>query len=443
MESPPLLAGFAEVDFTPEPGLTLLGQMHERRGERTRDPLLATAMAVRSGEELVVLVSVDICVLPIRFVTGTQALFQQRTGLPASRLLLHATQTHLAPTVTSFGAAVAEPAFIEHLRSAIVTAAERAIGRLEPMELFAGTGHMEHMGWNRRAMFSDGRSRMYGHAGQPGFIGMEGPRDPALPVLFARGANGEILGVVMSFSTHPNAIENERVYSADIPGATRQVLKRLLGSEVAVVYLTAAVGNTAPSMLDPHVPEQPWRGEGGLQRSGLYMGGEAARVIASCTAPMASPILRLEQTTLSIPIRPWPSADEPTYPEPLFNESWKQARAYYQQNAADWRRRLAEESPIPVRLSVLRLGDAAICTNPAELFVEYGLAIRERSPARVTLIGDLTDGYVGYVPTRLAFRRGGYETWPASGSHLVPEAGGQIVGSALDLLEAAFADRNA
>ena len=67
------------------------------------------------------------------FVTETQTLFQQRTGVPASHLLLHATQTHLAPTVISFGAAVAEPAFIERLRVAIVQAAERAIERLEPV----------------------------------------------------------------------------------------------------------------------------------------------------------------------------------------------------------------------------------------------------------------------------------------------------------------------
>jgi neutral ceramidase len=118
---------------------------------------------------------------------------------------------------------------------------------------------------------------------------------------------------------------------------------------------------------------------------------------------------------------------------------WKQARGYYEQNAAGWPRRLAEESPVPVRLSVLRLGDAAICTNPGELFVEYGLALREHSPARVTLISDLTDGYVGYVPTHLAFERGGYETWPAPGSQLMPEAGDAIVRPTLDLLESAFA----
>lgn len=435
-----LLAGFDEAEYTPEPGLMLLGQMHERRGERTRDPLLATAMVLQSPQETVVLVSLDICVLPISFVDETQALFARRTGLPGRRLLLHATHTHVAPTVVSLLAAEADPAFTERVRQAILDAAEGALARLEPVELFAGTGHLEHMGWNRRAMFDDGSSRMYGHAGTPGFIGLEGPRDPSLPVLFARDRAGAIRGVVLSFSTHPNAIEGDRVYSADIPGEARRVLKAAVGPEVAVLYLTGAAGNTAPSILDPHRPEQPWRGEAGLVRSGLYLGGEAAKVIASCWEPIPAPVLRLEQTTLALALRPWPAPGEPPYPQPLLDDRWPEAKSYYESAAADWPRRLAGENPVPVRLSVLRVGDAALCTNPAELFVEYGLEIRGASPARVTLLSELTDGYVGYVPTRLAFSRGGYETWTAPTSQLVPEAGEQIVAATRGLLAAAFED---
>src|SRR5436305_1779915 len=172
-----LLAGFAEADFTPAPGLTLQGQMHERRGERARDPLLATACALRQDETMVVLVSVDTCFLPGSFVAETQARFEQSTGLPSRSLLIHATHTHVAPSVVSLLAAKADPAFVAQLRSAVLAAAEEAVSRLEPVEVFAGAGQMEQMGWNRRGMFRDGSSRMYGHAGMPGFIGLEGPRD--------------------------------------------------------------------------------------------------------------------------------------------------------------------------------------------------------------------------------------------------------------------------
>jgi len=85
-------------------------------------------------------------------------------------------------------------------------------------------------------------------------------------------------------------------------------------------------------------------------------------------------------------------------------------------------------------VNVIRIGDAVICTNPAELFVEFGLEIRRHSPARVTFVAELTDGYCGYVPTLKAFSRGGYETWPAPTSQLATCAGKQIVTATRRLL---------
>jgi len=433
-----LLTGWAEEDFTPEPGLTLMGQMHERRGERMRDPLMASAMAVADSESTVVLVSVDICMLSTGFVRETQTEYARLSGLPAGHLLIHATHTHVAPTEITLLASTADPTFVERVRTAILQASFRALAGLQLSDVFAGAGHMDEMGWNRRGMFGDGSSAMYGGAGSPGFVGLEGPRDPTLGVVFSRDLEGHILGVVVNFSTHPNTLENECFYSADIPGEVRRVLKQLLGPEVVIAYLTGAAGNTAPSILDRPVPTQPWRGEEGLMRSGLYLGGEVARVIAASTEPMAEPVLRLASSTLSIPVRPWPAPEDPSYPRPLVDGSWASARSYYEAAMAGWGERLERESPVGVRVHSVRIGDAALCTSPAELFVEYGLKIREGSPARVTLVAELTDGYVGYVPTQLAFERGGYETWPAPSSQLVPEAGEEIAGAAKAMLGQLF-----
>ncbi len=79
-----------------------------------------------------------------------------------------------------------------------------------------------------------------------------------------------------------------------------------------------------------------------------------------------------------------------------------------------------------------------ICTNPAEFYSEFALAIRKASPARVTLISQLTDGYCGYIPTRLAFTRGGYTTWACPTSKLSHDAGVRIVEATTRLLAEAF-----
>lgn len=429
--------GAAEAEFTPAPGLPLLGQMHERIAGRKRDPLTANAIACRQGRETVVLVSVDICILDEPFVRQTQQLFAKRTGLPANKLLLHATHTHVAPTVFNLLTATADPGFVVRAQRAILDAAARAVRNLASVEIFSGTGRMDNMGWNRRAMFQDGSSRMYSDSTTPGFIGLEGPRDPALPVLFARDAGGAIKVVVVNFATHPNCVEGESFYSADLPGEVRRQLKALLGQEVVVVYLTGAAGNVAPSILNPLAADQPWRGETGLRRSGLYLAGEAAKVIASATRSIKAPVLRVVQTKLQIQLRAWPKAGAINDPFPWLKERPNHKR-YYDAAKAEWPERTAKHNPVPVMVNVIRIGDTAFCTNPAELFVEHGLAIRRQSPARVTFISELTDGYCGYVPTKKAFTRGGYETWPAPTSQLAPSAGPQIIAGTDKLLRQAF-----
>ena len=99
---------------------------------------------------------------------------------------------------------------------------------------------------------------------------------------------------------------------------------------------------------------------------------------------------------------------------------------------------LSEDNPVPVRLHVIRLGDAAICCNPAELYVEFGLAIKKHSPASVTLIAELSDGWCGYVPTPEAIRHGGYSATTNRYTRLVPEAGWIMTEATQQLLNKAF-----
>jgi hypothetical protein len=426
-------AGFAEVDFTPAPGLPLLGQMHQRIAIGARDPLLCCGVALRQGETTIVLVAADIGMLALPEVCAIQKQWHERTGLDGSTLLIHATHTHDAPAAFSELMEVADPQFLNDLQNAILQCALDALEKLEPVEIFASCGHLENMGWNRRAMLEDGSSAMYANSLTPGFIGMEGPRDPNLPVLFCRNASGEITGILLSFATHPNAIESATVYSADIPGAARRSLRKLFGQNIGVVYLTGCAGNTAPSVLDPYDESHPWRGDAGLERSGLYLAGEAAKVIASTLSPMQSPELKMQSDVLQIPIRQWPKPDEPTHPRSPDNP-------YYQRAEKEWPEYSRRNALTETRVHVLRIGDAVICTNPAELFVEFGLEVRENSPARVTFTSQLTDGYIGYIPTEKAFSRGGYETWCAPSSKLDVSAGSRIATATSQILREFFND---
>jgi len=61
--------------------------------------------------------------------------------------------------------------------------------------------------------------------------------------------------------------------------------------------------------------------------------------------------------------------------------------------------------------SILRLGDIVIIPFPGEIFSETALRIRKASPFQYTLCTSVTNGCIGYIPTREARHRGGYEVW--------------------------------
>jgi hypothetical protein len=423
--------GTAWEEITPNRPLHLLGQMHIRWGNYTRDPLTVNAVVLEEGAQRVALLSVDVCVLPGDLVRRLQEACAAQ--LAPEQVIIAATHTHVAPCTTNFLVGDADPAFLARLTEAVAQSVARAVADLEECELFAGAGYLEQMGWNRRGMRRNGSCHMYWGSWKEDFVGIEGPRDGEVGVICARRPDGRVKVVIPSFATHPNCVEGESFYSADLPGEVRRIVRGALGAEVGVVYFTGAAANTAPSIMENNPQNsQPWRGEQGLIRSGAYLGGEVLKVIAAAVTPMPDPVLRHEQITLPIPMRPWDAWAD-------LSEFTGGMRDFFEQSRNDWPRLLQEDNPVATPLHVVRIGDAAICSNPAELYVEFGLALKKRSPARVTLVAELADGYVGYVPTPEAIRHGGYSALSASHTRLIPEAGWLIVEHSHALLNKAFA----
>ena len=88
-----------------------------------------------------------------------------------------------------------------------------------------------------------------------------------------------------------------------------------------------------------------------------------------------------------------------------------------------------------VPVGAVRINDAGFVFLPGEVFVEYGLRIKAESRLKPTFVIELTNNFLGYIPTRQAFSEGtGYEERLARSSNLAPEAGDLITDAALKLL---------
>jgi len=86
----------------------------------------------------------------------------------------------------------------------------------------------------------------------------------------------------------------------------------------------------------------------------------------------------------------------------------------------------------------VRIGNVVLLGHPSELFTEFGLGIKKASPAEHTFVVGYANDFVGYIPDRGDFERGGYAaaTVPKICDHFpfAPDVGAYLVEASVDLI---------
>ena len=86
----------------------------------------------------------------------------------------------------------------------------------------------------------------------------------------------------------------------------------------------------------------------------------------------------------------------------------------------------------PMEVQVFRLdADTGIVCLPCEIFVELGLAIKQGSPFKNTIVISICNDRPSYVPTQKAFTEGSYEV---TNARVKPGTGEMLVETAVKLL---------
>ena len=97
-------------------------------------------------------------------------------------------------------------------------------------------------------------------------------------------------------------------------------------------------------------------------------------------------------------------------------------------------KRVKERGTQPAEVQVISVDEHDFVGIPGEYFVEHGLRIKEEAYPRHAVVVSCANGMVGYLPTRDAFRRGGYETTFTLSSRLAPESGDILADAAIALI---------
>lgn len=448
-----LLIGSATVDITPDQPVALAGQFRTRISKKAETPIIAAAVALESkrGNEpsdAAIMISCDL--VAIR--SGIQEklrekLAPQLPGMDMRKIFLSATHTHTAPVTTELKDSpnlyaiptegVMQPdAYVEFLTDRLAQAAVKAWQSRAPGGVSWTLGQAV-VGYNRRAVYAGGQAQMYGKTSQPNFRNIEGGEDHAVETLFFWDAEKRLRAVAINLACPSQEVESRNSINADFWHEVREQLKQKLGlPELTVLGWCGAAGDQSPHLMYRKAAEARMLKARGLTR--LQEIGRRITAAVMDTMEIASADIRTDAsfshtvTDLELPPRkilPREAEESKRMIEEisaLTNPDNRMKATLDREKGVLKRFEEGDKLPsVTIEAHVLRIGDVAIATNPFELYLDYGVQMKSRSPAEQTFVIQLAAGSGKYLPTVKAIEGGSYSALPVS-NRVGPE-GGQVL----------------
>ena len=464
-----ILVGWASGDITPKRKVSLRGQFHTRISKGVNDPLSATALAIETENEdsQVIMISLDVALVSNATQKACRKVLEKELpGFDVEKLLLNATHTHTAPGQAGTNFAdppfdndiMSESEYSEFLVKRVCKVACEAWKSRKPGAVSWGRGHAV-IGFNRRLSYFDGSSVMYGKSDAPNFSHVEGYEDHGVDMLFTYDEKHNLTGMIVNVPCPSQCTEGAYVISADYWHETRQEIRKRHGRDLYILPQCAVAGDQSPRTLIDHRADERMMKLKGYNNDADYpsyynyarrqdIADKIAKVVDEVLPLLEQDIrdkvefshetviLKLEQRKPNTEelkkvkqeiIRCQKKLEELkgtapdsydysiTYKTKIFNERAVKMHEAHEQG----------QGFMDVELHVMRLGDIAFCSNPFELYVDYGVRIKTRSKAVQTFLIQLA-GSGTYVPSERAMKGGGYgafvtstPVWPSEGQKIV------------------------
>ncbi len=426
-----MLAGFAQTDITPPVGAVIPGGFFKRTATGVHDPLHATACVLTEGETTLAIVSLDALSVPASLVRKVRAAVQSRCAIPPRNILIAATHTHSGGPIANAFECEADEAYRAFVAEQTINAIVKAWENREEAEVGVAVGHENRVAFNRRFVMRNGRHQTHPGKGNPDIVRPAGPTDPDVSVLAVRRKNGQMLGCVVNFACHCTVMGGTE-FSADYPFYLAETLRKVFGDQCLTVFLPGACGDV--TQVANTIPREPEFGEKWAKKIGTRLGGEVIKVVALADFADSLP-LQAAQSTVRLARRQVPERMLQEAQRLLATDGPKDVERIYARELVLLAEEVQREPFVEAEVQVFGIGRSALVAIPGELFCQFGLDIKRASPFPTTFVVTCANGMVGYLPTPDAFKGGGYEVRLARSSQLMPDAGTQLVGEALQLLQ--------
>lgn len=418
----PLLAGAASIDITPPSGVQLAGDIgRERHSTGVLDPLFARALVLRQGKRTLCILSLDLAQVRTAYSTPLRRQIARLLNTTPDAVMIHAMQSHSAPSLARDNNAFfpdepdwlhgAAEEYIEKTLEKCVVATQRALKQLQPVTLEAGRTNEGRVAFNRRFIHRDGTAQMHPGVDDTTVLCCEGPMDPELSVSVFRNHRKQAVAALLHHTCHPTHGFAGTLTSADWPGLWATGVEKQLGRPCVALVINGALGDLhhRDHMNRTHVDTMESMTAKLMETTGV--------ILSRMMKPVAVTPLAWQTCKLPLTIRRFPAdvlraerALLKEYPAPKWTPNgtieWDWMFAAWHVDRDNQRRKQPTHA---YEIQVFRIGDLALVGWPDEPFVEAQLALKMKPVTDLILVAHQANNGWSYLPSRAAYKRGGYE----------------------------------
>ena len=427
-----LKVGFARVNVTPMMGINISGYFKVRLADGVLDDLEINAIAVNSGKNTVLMLSIDHCGINAKVLKEFRERISEKTKVPADAIYISCTHTHTGPMMwpvkDGFGDGKLEKEYREFLCKRAEDVSLFAINDLKPAKMGIGVGKAPNISFLRRFRMKDGSVATNPGPDNPDIVAPIGEVDERVNVIRFDRENAETV-VLANFGDHPDTVGGNKI-SADWPGFFRRETEKALDN-VKCIFFNGAQGDVNHVNVHPKGGDlndmfldfdDVSRGYGHARYMGRVVAGAVLQVYDKVEYVNVDRI-KYVQHIIKVP------SNKPTAEEmPLarkYNElhlAGKDSEIPYKGMmlttvVAEAQRKVKlENGPdfFEMPITGVAIGDVAFVGIPGEPFSGIGISIKATEGWKMILPCCSTNGYEGYFPMKEAYDEGGYETGSSS-----------------------------
>ena len=389
----PMLAGFAERDFTPtEMGGIMPGSTNTPIATGVELPLLANAAAFTSGDTSIILVSMDILSFHDDYCNEMRARIKKATGVPEENILIAATHAHTSVAVEyQLWLCPPDEETSGHAADMAVEAAIEAFENREEAKMGFGKTYNATYNFCRDGLTEDGDIRTwYAGVKQASIV------DHYVNVMRVDDTEGNIQCFIVNYANHPDTYGTKTKYSSDYPGYLREALKKEYGEDVTVLYFNGAEGDV--NFVDYKYKTHTSYVGNGLNTAKIIGEALAKSVIKlnrTIKTEETSPIIQSISKTYDA-IQRKPSAEDLAWgEEAMRNGVGGLDKCFAVEYTTEDYSVLGDTFEIEVH--TIRIGEWAMVGLPSEIYSEIGRDIKKDSPFEMTSVISLANGTHGYI----------------------------------------------